>query len=97
MSVEGTWALKINSPMGEQPATLELSGSDALTGKMNASVGNADLTGSLDGDAVEFTGEIDSQMGKIALTFAGTVDGDEMSGKVEFGSFGSGDWTATRS
>ncbi|MDP6607227.1 MAG: hypothetical protein QF664_13380 [Dehalococcoidia bacterium] len=97
MSVEGSWALKISSPMGEQPATLELKGSDSLTGSMNASVGNSELTGSLDGDAIEFKGEMDSQMGKIELTFTGTVDGDEMSGSAQFGSFGSGGWTATRS
>jgi len=31
------------------------------------------------------------------LTFTGIVDGDEMSGNADFGSFGSGDWSATRS
>ncbi len=36
-------------------------------------------------------------MGKIELTFTGTVDGDAMSGTAQFGSFGSGDWSATRS
>ena len=96
MSVEGTWNLKIQSPMGEQPATLELTGDGELTGKMSASVGNTDLTGSLDGDAITLKGEMEGQMGKIELDFTGTVDGDEISGDVQFGSFGSGSWSATR-
>jgi hypothetical protein len=96
MSVEGNWDLKIQSPMGEQPAKLELTGDSALTGKMSASVGNTDLTGSLDGDALTLKGEMEGQMGKIELDFTGTVDGDAISGDVQFGSFGSGSWSAIR-
>ncbi len=96
MSVEGAWNLQIQSPMGAQPATLELSGDGELSGKLAASVGTTDLTGSLDGDAIELKGEMEGQMGKIELTFKGTVSGDEISGEVQFGSFGSGSWTATR-
>ena len=98
MSAAGTWNLQVQSPTGEMPGTLELSGEAELTGKANASIGDTVfLTGSLDGDTIELKGEMEgSQMGKIELTFSGTLDGDEMSGDVQFGSFGRGSWSATR-
>ncbi len=58
MSVDGNWAMKITSPMGERPASLELSGSESLTGKVSTAMGDSDLAGSLDGDAIEFKGEM---------------------------------------
>ena len=39
---------------------------------------------------------MEGQMGKIELDFTGTVDGDAISGDVQFGSFGSGSWSAIR-
>jgi hypothetical protein len=97
MSVDGNWTMKINSPMGERPASLELSESESLTGKVSTAMGDSDLAGSLDGDTIEFKGEMNGPMGKIELTFTGTVDGDAMSGTALFGAFGSGEWSATRS
>lgn len=96
MSVEGKWSAKIQSPMGEQPMTIEFSGADELTGSVASTQGNTDITGKLDGDSIEFKGEMSGQMGTIELEFKGTVNGDEMSGDVQFGSFGSGSWSATR-
>ena len=97
MSVAGTWNLQIKSPMGDRPATLELSGESELSGSVKAEQGNTDVSGTLDGDAVAFKGTMSGQMGEIELTFSGKLDGDEMSGDVQFGSFGSGSWSATRS
>ncbi len=97
MSVEGNWNLKISSPMGEQSASMTLAGADdALTGSVTTQMGGADITGKLDGDSIEFSGEMSSQMGAVKLDFTGSVSGDEISGSVQFGSFGSGDWSATR-
>lgn len=96
MSAAGTWNLKIQSPMGERPATLELSGESELSGSVKAEQGDSDVTGTLDGDAIAFKGTISGQMGQMELTFSGKLDGDEMSGDVQFGSFGSGSWSATR-
>ena len=98
MSVEGTWSAKIQSPMGEQSATLELTDVDgALSGSLTGPRGSTEVGGKLDGDAIEFSGTMQGPMGPVELRFYGTLSGDEMSGEVQFGSFGSGSWSATRS
>ncbi len=98
MSIDGTWTMKLQTQMGENPATLKLSNSDgSLSGSVEAAgQGTADISGTLDGESVQFKGTLNSQMGPIELDFSGTVDGDEMKGTVELGSFGSGSWTATK-
>ncbi len=98
MSIDGTWNVKLQTQMGENPATLKLSNSGgSLSGSVEAAgQGSADISGKLDGESVQFKGTLNSQMGPIELDFSGTVDGDEMKGDVELGSFGSGSWTATK-
>lgn len=98
MSINGTWNVKLQTPMGENLATLKLANSDgSLSGSVDAAgQGSADISGTLDGESIQFKGTLESQMGPIELDFSGTVDGDEMTGKVELGTFGSGSWTATK-
>ncbi len=96
MAIEGTWNVTIKSPVGELGATLELSGSEELTGSFSSTQGDTDVSGKLDGDSLEFSGTMNGPMGREALTFTGTVSGEEISGSVRFGSFGSGSWTASR-
>jgi L-seryl-tRNA(Ser) seleniumtransferase len=84
--------------MGEQSATLELTDAGGvLSGSFTAPQGSTEVSGKLDGDAVEFSGTMQGPMGAVELSFSGTLSGDEMSGEVQFGSFGSGSWSATRS
>ena len=45
------------------------------------------------GEGVIITGTIKANS---KVTIQGTVDGDEMSGSIDFGGYGGGDWTATR-
>jgi hypothetical protein len=98
MSIEGKWNAKIQSPMGEQAATLELTDAGGvLSGSFTSPQGSAEVSGKIDGDAVEFSGTVQSPMGAVELNFSGTLSGDEISGEVQFGSFGSGSWSAIRS
>lgn len=99
MSFSGSWSLSVNSPMGAQSITIAIEEGDdgALTGKAQGPTGELDLSGQRDGNAINFSGTADSPMGAIELKFTGTQDGDSASGDAQFGSFGSGTWTATRS
>ena len=97
MSVDGTWEVSMNTPMGEQRGTLVLNTSGgSLTGNMSTSMGSEDLAdGSVDGNNVRWSISLSKPM-PITLKFDATVDGDSISGKVSLGMFGSSELTGTR-
>jgi L-seryl-tRNA(Ser) seleniumtransferase len=56
-----------------------------------------DVTGSIDGSAVRIRSAFGEETGDaIALTFTGTVSGDEMSGSLDMGEYLAATWTARR-
>jgi hypothetical protein len=97
MSVEGTWNVTVNSPMGAQPSslTLKLEGG-ALTGTQSAQ-GNTQpiANGKLDGDTVTWSNSITTPF-PMTLEFTGKLAGDTLNGSVKAGSFGSFPFTGTR-
>jgi hypothetical protein len=90
MAVDGTWNITVNSPMGAQKNSLELKSSgSALTGKASGAQGSQDIAnGKVDGNSVSWDISITTPM-PMTLGFAGTVEGDKMSGNVKAGAFGS--------
>ncbi len=97
MSFEGNWNLKLQSPMGERPATLTVTQEGAtLGGSISSDAGNSEISGTSDGDAIEFSSSMEGPMGAITLEFKGTVSGDEATGSVQFGQFGGGSWSGAR-
>jgi hypothetical protein len=97
MAVDGNWNLTMQSPMGAREVKAELtsSGND-LSGQFSGAQGSAPVKGTVNGDDVNFAASVQSPMGQLELTFAGKVEGDSMSGSVQFGSFGSGTFSGTR-
>ena len=97
MAVDGKWEIVINSPLGAQKAQLDLAtDGGALTGSQQAAQGSGPLeNGKVDGNAVSWSAKISSPM-PMTLDFAGTVDGDKLSGSVKAGSFGSFPFSGTR-
>ncbi len=87
MSVAGTYKITINSPMGAQEASLTLN--DDGTGNMSGAQGSQDLDEvTIDGNAASWSTEIQQPM-PMKLEFTATVDGDDISGDVKAGAFGS--------
>lgn len=98
MAVDGTWNITLSTPMGERPAqlTLKTDGS-ALSGSFGSERGSQEFSGgTVDGNSISFKTSFTGAMGPMELTFTGTVDGDNISGTVQFGAFGSGTWKGTR-
>lgn len=96
MSVEGTWQITAQTPMGEQQSTIELAESDgALTGRMTAPEESAIYDGSTSGDEVTWRVDITRPMA-LKLHVTATVDGDSMSGKIKAGIFPAAPFTAQR-
>ena len=87
MSVAGTYKITINSPMGAQEASLTLN--DDGTGNMSGAQGSQDLDEvTIEGNAASWSTEIQQPM-PMKLEFTATVDGDDISGDVKAGAFGS--------
>jgi hypothetical protein len=96
MSVDGTWTMTLNTPMGAQIGTLDLtSNGSSLEGTVAGPQGTQPIQeGTIEGDAVSWS-IMAPQMG-MRVEFRGTVTGDTMSGAADLGSFGSAPFSAER-
>ncbi len=99
MAVDGSYKVDINTPMGTQSATLTLKvDGGSLSGTSVSSQGTQDFDGgTVDGNDFAFSMSLSGPMGQIQLDFKGTVDGDDISGDVQLGSFGSASFKGSRS
>jgi hypothetical protein len=98
MSVDGTWNLVVNTPMGTQESTLVISSSGStLTGTQSAGSGEGRPIeeGTVDGNDISWKAAITKPM-PMTLVFTGTVDGDQLTGQVKLGMFGSASFTGSR-
>ena len=96
MSVDGNWKTTVNSPMGVQQGTLSITSSGgAFTGTMAGAAGAQDISGKVDGSQLSWAAKITSPF-PMTLEFTVTVDGDNMTGSVKAGSFGSSPLTGVR-
>jgi hypothetical protein len=97
MSVDGTWNVTMNTPMGARPATLKLKSSGStLEGKMESAQGSQDIAeGKVEGNKVSWAVNMTSPM-QMKLGFSATVEGDKISGDVDLGAFGKARFEGTR-
>jgi hypothetical protein len=98
MSVDGTWKITMNTPMGSRDVTVTLDSSGGgLGGQIEGAQGSQALTnGTVDGDSATWDVEMAGPMGAMTLSYAGVVEGDAIKGTVQFGAFGSGDFSGAR-
>jgi hypothetical protein len=93
--VDGTWILSVSLGDGQGgDATFELAENEAgrITGTYSGAVGQAEVTGTVNGNEVELS--FDSQAGKI--TYKGTIEGDAMKGTCTYGQLGEGTFEGKR-
>ena len=97
MSVDGTWNLTMDTPMGERRSTLTLSTSGGtLTGTQEAEGNTTEIAeGTVNGNGASWKVSITNPM-PLTLTFSGTVDGNSMTGSADTGMFGSFPFQGTR-
>lgn len=96
-SVAGQWTLEIHFLRGTASHILILAqhGNDLL-GTHRGEFVSGDLTGRVDADRVRFHDFQRIQGQTLSYDFAGTANGDRMSGKVNLGEYGEAEWTAER-
>lgn len=97
MSIDGTWELTANTPMGAQKSTVTLKADGAtVTGEQTGAQGAGALSdGVVDGNKVSWKTSVNVPI-PLTLAFSGEVDGDAISGHVKAGSFGSFPFTGNR-
>ena len=70
---------------------------EKLTGQYKGAFGEAPLTGTVQGNKVDFVIKIEAQGQQMTITYTGTVEKDGgMKGTAELGEVGSATWTAKR-
>ena len=89
MALDGKWNFEVSTPMGAQKGLLELkTDGGSLSGKASGDQGDMDFTGTADGDNGSWDAKVTKPM-PMTLTFSVTANGDELSGMVKAGAFGS--------
>ena len=95
-AVDGTWDTTVKSPLGDQKAMLTVhSDGGTFTGTNAGAMGSVDITGTVDGDTLQWKMNITVPM-PMTLDCTATVDGDTITGSVGAGAFGSFPMTGTR-
>lgn len=99
VDVTGVWIFTVESPAGKSNPTLTFKQEgEKLTGQYSSQLmGQADLTGTIKGQAIEFVVAANVQGTAIDLKYAGSVDSkDSMKGTLSAGDFGNGTFTGAR-
>ena len=93
----GEWAFEVQTDQGSGSPTITFKqGGEKLTGKYAGQLGNADLTGTVKGNAIRFTFTVDAQGQQAPVTYEGTVEKTTMKGKLDIGGMVSGTFTAKK-
>ena len=98
MAVDGTYNIEMESPMGKRSGKLVLkTDGGALSGSYTGERGEQAFDGgTVERDNVAWSIQTSGPMGQIKLDFTGTVSGDEISGQVQLGAYGSASFKGTR-
>jgi hypothetical protein len=95
--VTGEWLFNVTTDQGGGTPTITFKqDGEKLTGKYVGQLGNADLTGTVKGNAIHFTFTIDAQGQPAPVTYDGTVEKNTMKGKLDIGGMVNGTFTATK-
>ena len=98
VDVTGKWTFAVETSAGSgTPVMTFKQDGEKLTGHYSGQLGEADLTGSVKGQDIEFKFSVDAQGMTLNAIYTGTVDSkDSMKGKVDLVGLGEGTFTAKR-
>ena len=95
--VTGVWVFTVATDQGSGTPTLTFKqDGEKLTGKYEGQLGNADLTGTVKGNAITFTFTVDVQGQQAPVTYKGTVEKNTMKGSLDIAGMVNGTFTAAR-
>ena len=99
VDLTGKWLFDVQTDAGNGTPTVTLKqDGETLTGHYSsATLGEADLKGTVKGDDVKFSFNADAQGTTIVVTYTGKLDGKTaMKGTVDLGGFAQGTFTAKK-
>lgn len=99
MAIDGTYVIELETPIGKQTATVVLKADgNALSGSVEASLGglNEFSGGTVNGDEVDWAMNVKSPIGSINLEYKGKITGDEITGEIKAGNFGTSPFKGKR-
>jgi hypothetical protein len=83
VDVTGDWIFSVVTDMGSgTPAITFKQAGEALTGTYAGTLGNATFTGTIKGNAIAFSFEVDAQGQTIDVNYRGEIDKDTVKGTV---------------
>lgn len=95
--VTGTWAFTVETAAGSGTPTMTFKQEgEKLSGHYSGQLGEAPLTGSVKGTAVEFSIDVSIEGNALHIVYAGSVEKDSMKGTVKLGDLGEGTFTAKK-
>jgi len=96
-NVTGEWTFNVTTDQGGGTPTLVFKqDGEKLTGKYNGTLGAADLTGTVKGNAIHFTFTVDVQGQQAPVTYDGTVEKNTMKGTLNIAGAVNGTFTGTK-
>ena len=98
VDVTGKWLFNVETGAGSGTPTMTFTqDGEKLTGKYNGQFGDADLTGTVKGQDIAFSFNVDAQGTALTFKYTGTIENkDALKGKVEIAGLGEGTFTAKR-
>jgi hypothetical protein len=95
--VSGAWAFIVEFGGGGGTPTMTFKqNGEKLTGQYVGQLGEAPLSGTVKGAAIEFTINLTIEGNAVSIQYAGTVEKASMKGTVKLGDMGEGTFTATK-
>ena len=97
MNLAGAWDVEIHYDVGSARHRLFLTADGSrIAGTHSGWAYQGDLKGEIDGDRVKFRSTLPADGNVLTYSFNGSATGQEMSGEVRIGEYGSARWRALR-
>lgn len=97
IDVSGTWAVEVDTGQGTgTPSFTFKQEGEKLSGQYRGLFGEAPVSGTIKGNAIEFWVDISVEGTSARVTYSGTVEKDAMKGTVKLGDLGEGTFKGTR-
>jgi hypothetical protein len=97
LDVSGSWAFTVETPAGSGTPTMTFKqDGEKLTGQYVGQLGEAPLSGTIKGAAIEFTIDVSVEGNALRIRYAGSADKASMKGTVKLGDIAEGTFTATK-
>jgi hypothetical protein len=95
--VAGAWTLTFQTDQGAIDADMTLTqDGQKVTGSLVSPQGEAPIEGTFNDGKLLLSMSVDAQGQALVITFNGALEKDTLKGDVDFGGFGSAQWSATR-